>query len=303
MNLLLIAYERFARPMQKLVLVLCFSCSANVLFAQTDTEISSPPQVEKPSNASEDFNQLITQLVLDSIPHTFTEDKDWGLQKERFDGFRRSPTGFRINVEKRKKFVNHGTWKRYDVSLRNPKADFSVSINNMQELADDKISFDVDVGAHLNVGGRQSKWVKGIQLYSLSAHGHAKVKLHLAVEVETKADTKSFPPDLVFVPKIKSANIVLEEFRIDRVGKAGGEFAQQASKRLRPLLEEKIAAKEKGLVEKLNAKIAKKQDRLRLPISGVMDSKWSATVKAFLSKNTSPPNSLTAPNDLPPTHR
>lgn len=293
MTLLSRPFQRLIEQTLKLALPLllccCFSCFTGESIGQTKTETGktkAPLKQEstnKPADASEDFNQLVTQLVLDGIPHTFTEDKDWGGQKERFDGFKRSRNGLRINVEARKKLVNHGTWKKYDISLRNPKSEFDIAINNMQELADDKISFDIDVGAHLNISGRQSKWVKGVQLYSLSAHGHAKLKLHLAIELITTTDTKSFPPDLVFVPTVTSANITLEEFRIDRVGKAGGEFAQQVSKQLRPVLESKIAAKEKGLVKKLNAKIAKKQDRLRLLFADALGSKWTAA-KAFLPK-------------------
>lgn len=272
----------------------CLSYCTGGLFGQTAIEASDRlPSLQEsknqPANASDDFNQLVTQLVLDGIPHTFTEAKDWGGQKERFDGFKRSRNGLRFNIETRKKLVNHGTWKKYDVSLRNPKSEFAVSINNMRELADDRIRFDIDVGAHLNVSGRQSKWVKGVQLYSLSARGHAKLKLHLAVELVTTTDAKSFPPDLVFTPTVKTADITLEEFRIDRVGKAGGEFAQQVSKKIRPILESKIAEKEKGLAKKLNAKIAKKQDRLRLPIADALGSKWSTAAKTFLTKQTPKP--------------
>lgn len=277
-----------AKPTQVISALAVFSfvlCFSGLSIAQEQKiPASAQSTSEKPVNASDDFNRLVTQLVLDSIPHTFTEDKDWGGQKERFDGFKRTRYGLRVDFKTRKKLVNHGTWKKYDVSLRNPNEEFSVAVNNMRELTEGKIAFDIDFGAHLNVGGRQSKWVKGVQLYSLSATGHAKVRLRLGVDLEVTTDAKSFPPDLVFVPKIRSADISLDEFRIDRVGKAGGEFAQQASKQLRPLLEKKIADKERGLVKKLNAKISKKQDRLRLPIGDALDSKWSAAAKAFLPK-------------------
>ena len=178
--------------------------------------------------------------------------------------------------------VNHGLWKKYDVSLRDPEQKFAISVNNMRELPGNVVGFNVDFTADLNVAGRQSKWVKGVQLYSLSAEGHAQVRLRLAVELEVKTDRKTFPPDLLFVPKVTSADMQLDEFRIDRVGKAGGEFAQQISRRVRPLLEEKIEDKEQGLVDKINKKIVAKQDRLRVPISKAVNSKWAKLSKDFL---------------------
>ena len=97
-----------------------------------------------------------------------------------------------------------------------------------------------------------------------------------------KTDRKTFPPDLLFVPKVTSADVHVDEFRIDRVGKAGGEFAQQLSRHVRPLLDEKIEKKEQGLVDKINKKRVAKQDRLRLPISKAVDSKWGKLSEKFL---------------------
>ena len=204
------------------------------------------------------------------------------MQDERFDGFKRERDGLKFKMTRRKKMVNHGLWQKYDVSLRNPEQKFSISVNNMRELPENVVGFNVDFTADLNVAGRQSKWVKGVQLYSLSAEGHAQVRLRLAVELEVKTDRKTFPPDLLFVPKVTSADVQLDEFRIDRVGKAGGEFAQQISRRVRPLLEEKIEDKEQGLVDKINKKIVAKQDRLRVPISKAVNSKWAKLSKDFL---------------------
>jgi len=235
-----------------------------------------------PGKADSDLDRLLTKLVLESIPHTFTDTKKWGQQAERFDGFKRERDGLKLRVSKRKKMVNHGDWKKYSVSLRNVEEKFSIAVKDMRELPNNTVGFNVEFSADLNVSGRQAKWVKGVQLYSLSANGHAQVRLQLAVELQVKTDRKTFPPDLLFVPKVTSADLHLDEFRIDRVGKAGGEFAQQLSRHIRPLLDEKIEKKEQGLVDKINKKLNAKQDRLRLPISKAVDSKWGKLSKKFL---------------------
>ena len=242
----------------------------------------SEPNIVEPAKTDGDLNRLITKLVLESIPHTFTDTKKWGKQAERFDGFKRERDGLKLRVSKRKKMVNHGDWKKYSVSLRDAEEKFSIAVNDMRELPNNSVGFNVEFLADLDVSGRQSKWVKGVQLYSLSAKGHAQVRLQLAVELEVKTDRKTFPPDLLFVPKVTAADVHVDEFRIDRVGKAGGEFAQQLSRHVRPLLDEKIEKKERGLVDKINKKLAAKQDRLRLPISKAVDSKWGKLSEKFL---------------------
>ena len=240
------------------------------------------PNLAAPAKTDSDLDRLITKLVLESIPHTFTDTKKWGQQAERFDGFKRERNGLKLRVSKRKKMVNHGEWKKYSVSLRNAEEKFAIAVKDMRELPNNSVGFNVEFLADLNVSGRQSKWVKGVQLYSLSANGHAQVRLRLAVELEIKTDRKTFPPDLLFMPKVTSADVHVDEFRIDRVGKAGGEFAQQLSRHVRPLLDEKIEKKEQGLVDKINKKLAAKQDRLRVPISKAVDSKWGKLSEKFL---------------------
>ena len=55
--------------------------------------------------------------------------------------------------------------------------------------------------------------------------------------METHIDVKNFPPDLIFSPTITDAEITIEEFRLDRVSKLGGEVAQQLTRRARKELE------------------------------------------------------------------
>jgi hypothetical protein len=247
-----------------------------------------PSQPPASADAGEDIDKLLTRLVLENIPHEFEETKDWGRQKERWDGVKFSRDGLKIETQRRKKMVNHGTWKKYSAQLRNPKEEFTVQLKNMRETADEKLAFDVHFLAHVNVEGRQSKWVKGVQLYSVGVDGHTKIRLAVSMELEVKMGSAQFPPDLVFVPKATRAQLTLDEFRIDRIGKLGGEFAQQVSKGIRSKLDEKIAEKEVKLLDKINRQLLKKQDQLRISIADALKSKWTKSARAFL------PNSIQA---------
>lgn len=236
------------------------------------------------ADAGSKIDQLLTELILDSIPHHFEETKDWGATSERWDGIKFHRDGLRLKTHRRKKVVNHGTWKKYSAELLDPNQEFSVQIKNMHETASGNFAFDVLFGAHLRIAARQSKWVKGVQLYSLSAQGHARVRLEVSIELEVKMDPSSFPPDMVFVPVATDADLVLEDFRLDRISKVGGEVAQQVSKNVRSTLDQKIQKKKHKLIEKINKQLAKQKDKLRLSIADAVQSQWTGMAQPYLSK-------------------
>lgn len=233
-------------------------------------------------DADEKINQLVTQLVLDAIPHTYQKEKDWGAQERRWDGIRFRREGRRIETERKWKMVNHGTWKKYSASLINPSEEFSVQVRNLHQAASENLAFDVHFTSHIRFDARQSKWAKGVQLYSLSAEGHGKVRLIVSVEMPIDLDVTRFPPDLIFRPNVVSADLVVDEFHIDRVSKLGGEFAQQITKAVRRTLDEKVEEKETELVQKLNSQLRKNQDDLRLSAADAIEQKWAKQAHKLL---------------------
>ena len=233
-------------------------------------------------DSADRLDQLLTNLVLENLPHDYVDDKKWGGQSKRWDGVDVKFKDGKIRTHRRWKKVNHGTWKRYTVSLMNPDEEFSVRVTNMRQRPDASMAFDVECSAHVKLHGRQSKWVKGVQLYSLSADGHARLNLSVSMQLKTHLDITKFPPDLIFEPKATAANIDVQDLRIDRISKAGGEFAQQVTKGVRSSLDEKIARKEQKLVDKINKKLQEEKKTLRLSISEAAKSKWASSAKAFL---------------------
>ena len=241
-----------------------------------------PTPVRESVDAGETIDNFLTRLVLDSIPHTFTEDKNWGKQDERWDGIKWRRDGLRISTNRRKKVVNHGTWRKYSTELINPQNEFSVQVKNLRKLDNGKTAFDVHFTAHLKIDARESKWVKGVQLYSFSAEGHTKVRLKVSCELGVTMDITRFPPDLIFSPVATDADLIVDEFRIDRISKAGGEFSQQMTKVVRKELDKKIEEKEAKLVDKINKQLTKKKDKLKLSIADALQSKFTDQAKPFL---------------------
>ena len=129
-----------------------------------------PKQSAQPEthDAGDEIDELLTKLVLGHLPHNFKQDKDWGKQAERFDGLKVRRKGLQIRTKRKKKMVNHGSWKKFNASLVDPENRFSISVKDMREADEGKVAFDLHCQSDLKIDGRVAKWVKGVQLYSLS---------------------------------------------------------------------------------------------------------------------------------------
>ena len=247
---------------------------------RTSNQTANSTQID----AGEKIDQLLTRLVLENIPHEFEDTKDWGRQVERWDGVKFQREGLKIETKRRKKLVNDGTWTRYSVQLRDPKEKFSIQIKNMRESTENKFTLEIHFVSELSLTARHSKWLRGVQLFTVSAEGFASLLLVVFVDLEIKPVSLKIPPDFVVSPVVRKADIVLDEFRIDRIAKIGGEVSQQITKAIRSELEEKIEKKEPKLVLRMNKEIDKNRDDLRISIADSMHAKWLKATQEFLSQ-------------------
>lgn len=208
------------------------------------------------SDAGETVNRELTKLGRKHLPEVHLDTKKWGKQKEFSSLLPRSEP----------LVLNHGTWRKYEVRPIDPDETFRVRLKDMRSEGG-KVCFTLECDAKIALEGRQAKWVRGVQLYSVNAEGKAELTLALECKVGVGFDF-SGAPAMVLSPEIESATITIHEFRIDRVSKVGGEFAQQLTRATRDWLDDRQERHEEKLVNKLNQQIEKKKDRLRIPLGG-----------------------------------
>ena len=231
---------------------------------------------------SKRVGQLLTRIVLDNMPHQYTDEKNWGQTERRWDGIRWRREGLKLETERRWKDVQHGTWKRYTAELVDPENEFSVQLLNLRNLPDGKTAFDLNFAARLKFHARQTKWVKGVQLYSVSADGWGRVRLHLKCESHIELGMTNFPPDIIFKPRVSQAQLHVDEFRLDRISKVGGEISQQVTREARKILDQKIVSKQEKIVQKINRQLEKNQDHLKISIHDALNSSWLKRSESFL---------------------
>lgn len=233
---------------------------------------------KKRSGSNSDLRQLeklINDLAIEHMPHKYEKKKDWGEQAERWDGLHIRLKDFQLKTKRRKRLVNHGTWKMYSAELAEPRNGLKFKLNSIRKNAKGNAVVNLSVTAQLKLFGRISEWVKGVQLYSISADGTTNVTLHLVTTIGTRLDFSNLPPDVCLSPVVNNATLTVHDFRIKRVSKLGGEFAQQVGRGVRKILDDKIKEYETKLVQKLNKSISKKKDSFRLSASELVKSEWS----------------------------
>ena len=267
----------------------CFAllCGLPLATAQTRPGAAQEsPLVRKTMDQSprSSVDALLTEIVLQQMPLQYSDDRKWGGQEKRWDGLEFRNEGIKLETKRRWKLVNHGTWRKYQARLINPESRFSIELDRLRNTPDGKTAFDLNITAELDLQARQAKWIKGVQLYSFSAEGSCHIRITLSCQSEIELDLNRLPPDLILKPRVTRAQLAVDEFRIDRISKVGGEVAQQVTRWVRGAIDEKVQEEEEKLVAKLNAQLEKNQDNLRLSLRDALQSHWIQQSVHYLPK-------------------
>jgi hypothetical protein len=215
----------------------------------------------------------IRWLVLQNIPESYEDNKQWGKQKAVFEKLDIDIRGLRIDSEKKYKKVNQGTWTRYFIELVDPAEKLKFEISNLTQPRPGTMRYDVAIQADLHLFGRLSQWQRDIQLISISANADATAKLNATCEVDVVMNPLKVPPDIEFRPKVVAAHLELVNFRVHRISQIGGPLAKHLGNNLREILEDKLRDYDDKLVEKINKQIAKQQDKLHLSLQDWVSSR------------------------------
>ena len=234
-------------------------------------------QTMRIGDAPEWFQTMMQRIVRENIPQKYVRDKDWGLTAKRWDGLQVKRKGpLRITTKRKWKEVNHGAWKRYEVSQIDPDENLLLRIENVKDAEGAKVAFEVELASKLHVHGRRAQWAKGVQMYNVSADADASVVMRLWCEVGMRLDVGKFPPDVILVPKVTKANLDVTDFRLQSISKLDGPLVKKLSGSVHNFLLEKIAEKRHELPKKINKEIAKNDDKMRLSMSDFALSKWNS---------------------------
>lgn len=227
--------------------------------------LDGPPLKDVPT-----WSELARAIVLTAIPDKYVDRKHWDKTREVFDGVRVQQRGFNIRVAEKKRKVNHGMWYMYTIRFPKPEQNLKLIIDNVQSQKAGQFSFHVHVAMkNILLHGQFEQWVLGVKGLNFDFESDVEVHMHIAVQMAIRTEVKkgSLLPDLVLDPTIRALRLNLVDVNTHRIGRVGGDIAEELGDSSRKFFEDLIHSQESRVIKKANEAIQKKRDSLRIPIS------------------------------------
>jgi len=215
------------------------------------------------------WSETFRAVLLTAIPDKYEDRKHWGKATRVFDGFKVKQHGFDVNVSKRTKLVNHGSWYRYQVQLLDPQRNLQLAMDHFESRGPGKFSFELHMTAKMRCVARFEQWVLGVKGLNFPVVSDAVVQMDAQCElaVSTERREKSFLPDVILAPSLQRVRLTLRDIDTHQVGEIRGDLAEELGNGSRSFIKELLHQQEPKVVKKANAAIAKKRDSLRVPVS------------------------------------
>ena len=90
------------------------------------------------------------------------------------------------------------------------------------------------------------------------------VRLDAHCELDFEFDYSVFPPSVQLKPTVHAANVRIGNFKVRRISHLKGTLAKQLSGAIKSVLKRELARRREDLPKKLNKKIAKKENDLKM---------------------------------------
>jgi hypothetical protein len=129
--------------------------------------------------------------------------------------------------------------------------------------------------APLIARGQTAQWALGVQVFSLGAEATAEIELVVDGSCRILPAATAFGPTLRLDPHVDAAALTLHSFRLDRIGQAKGDVAEELGEALESVVRQQVESSGDRVAAKLNAAIEKRRDRLVLSLPEFRKSSWS----------------------------
>lgn len=215
------------------------------------------------------LSDVVRGILLDSLPERIDVQDDWGDTRQTLSGLTWHFKGLRVDVERRMKDVKHGLWKQAEITPVDPANNLRFSIVEARGTGPQSIAFQVRAASPLHVLARIERWRNGVKMLNFSTEGDADVEIRVAGNVDYRFDTGGDKSAVVFTPHVATVDLTLTNLDWRRVGPISGEVVTDLGDTFQGVVAKQFDRQEPKVTEKLNQAIAKRQDKLRIPLNFV----------------------------------
>lgn len=241
----------------------------------TESSSNSPTRQEL-----KELSEWVRSITLMNLPPNVEDNRKWGRTKSVYDGFHLSLDGLRIDTKRKWKTVKHGTWSRYFIEFIDPAERLKIDVTKLEVQPNGRLfSTSLIITTPLKLFGRVSQFQRDVQWISVSTKAEAIVAMQIDCDVAIKLNPLVFPPDVEFRPTVTRAQVDLQEFDVSEISQIHGEAAEWLGKGIQKVLQRKLSDANDKLVEKINASLAKQQDKLKLSAQAWLSSSFNTSSK------------------------
>jgi len=260
-----------------------FVASAFLLAAALVACSQTPATTAAPISSRSELTmaESIRKAMLDSLPREFSGENDWGDKKEIKTGLKFSRDNGHLEIDRRKKEVNHGLWTQYKVNLIDPEQHLQVRVENLRRTAPGQLQFVVLLSAHLDGEARVERWRRGVKFVNFKAEAASVVQARVECEVGLRPAPGGGLGSLVVDPHVKSAQLSLVDVDLHRISKFDGPAANEFGDRMRRTLDKELHNREGEIVTKLNAAIAANAHKMQFSSDNLVSASWSKASDFF----------------------
>jgi hypothetical protein len=227
-----------------------------------------------------ELSEWVRSITLMNLPPNVEDNRKWGRTKSVYDGFHLSLDGLRVDTKRKWKTVKHGTWSRYFIEFIDPAERLKIDVTKLEVQPNGRLfSTSLMITTPLKLFGRVSQFQRDVQWISVSTKAEAVVAMQIDCDVAIKLNPRVFPPDIEFHPSVTRAQVELQEFDVSEISQIHGEVAEWLGKGIQKVLQRKLSEANDKLVEKINASLAKQQDKLKLSAQAWLSSSFNTSPK------------------------
>jgi hypothetical protein len=221
------------------------------------------------------LSQTARTILIEALPEEIEKKDDWGETRERLSQLKLKNDGLKLRFEKTTKPVNHGLWKQLVVVPVDPMKNLQFRILEARGNGS-VVAFQVLVHTPLVATARVERWRTGVKMLNFSTEADATIEMRVAGELQYGYTTEGGTKYLTLRPRVTAVDVKLIEFDLRRISKAAGPLVHDLGDMLTDPLADQLDKHEPKITEKVNKSIAKRQDRLKIPVSLPFDfSGWS----------------------------
>lgn len=217
------------------------------------------------------LSNTLRGIIAECLPEKVEVKDDWGDTRGRFSQLKVHRDGFKLDFEVRKKEVKHGLWKQATIVPVEPEKNLQFRIVEARSTSPRAFAFQLLVSSPLKVVARVERWRSGVKMLNFSGEADAQVEMRLNGTLEYDFTTKNEQDYLAIIPKASAVDLKLVDLEVRRVGLADGPVVNEVGELLTGPLGSQLDKQESKVVEKLNAALVKKQDKLRVAIKWPFD--------------------------------